>query len=1019
MLLFATFGALADVNITNIPVATGGASTGDKLLGVTNSTHAALVEIKFLNQLAAAYLLGSSNAYLGSFTGNGAGLTNLPGGLATNVPVLVAGTNIWIDVNGLTNTISTLDGIATTNYVGTYYYLQSNPSNFVTATVTNGLATTNYVGTYYYLVSNPSNYVTASVTNGLAPTNWVGQNFWSTNQSVPFDIYTNSSGALSNPLSATALAFQQGYGISRTWIESNNIAITTASIDTNTVITTNGGTFVGQILDNSVSSDSPSANQLVKASWVRSLFSGGTFLYNITNAHPVDATWYIASSTTNSSAQVRTYTGVTNNQYLGTGIMSTQAFTTVYSPMTVNAYLSFNTGGARAVSVKPEFYYVYTNLATNAVSNLLGDYDCGAQPLTAGTNLYTFVVSFPTVSSTNPFYVVRRFKVTSQNANPDVSIHGSGSTPSHISFNSPPATQVASSVYASNVISGGVLPAGTVSSTALTSGYALGNDGSVRIWTNSLPGVSIGGNSATSTMATNLYGYVNPKTFGALMDGIPLTNANITSGAASLTSTSAVFTVSDVGKWVLVWGAGPGGGTNSLMANISSFVSSTNVTLSINAGTTVSGGNAVYGTDDAIPVQNALNYCVSNGMVLDFPSGICVIKGVINNTVKKSILSIPNMGLAEGGAITPTFSPSITIQGRGYGGMGGGSYKCGWSGTWLVCVNATNVVSDSSFFQAGDDSSGSLAANMIKVVWKDIGIRLPGNPQMSALLMGYTSANALSGVAVDSGYGSYDPSAPQPTKSTSIAVEMSYSGMNGVGENTLQSVDITGFYRGLSASEHTHWQSGFIQLCSIGVYFPNAWHATLFDHIGFQRCATCFSTSGNGVSTSMMNALCVDIEKTTGGGKWYDTTYDVTDPSSVLHGFLFHTTTTAATPVPFTYSGATNLAKIPMFGGRFPSASLATNAPTDNFVLSATGSDGKWVAQSGSQTPWTSDINGSGYSLTNVNQITATNGLFITGTLYSPASMANGAIQLYNSNGVLFAICKDTGGTITTNKLAP
>jgi hypothetical protein len=60
----------------------------------------------------------------------------------------------------------------------------------------------------------------------------------------------------------------------------------------------------------------------------------------------------------------------------------------------------------------------------------------------------------------------------------------------------------AGSVAASNVTSGGVLPAGTVSSTALTAGYALGNDGSVRIWTNSLNGVSIGGNAATVTTVT-------------------------------------------------------------------------------------------------------------------------------------------------------------------------------------------------------------------------------------------------------------------------------------------------------------------------------------------------------------------------------------------------------------------------------------------------------------------------------------------------------------------------------------
>lgn len=60
---------------------------------------------------------------------------------------------------------------------------------------------------------------------------------------------------------------------------------------------------------------------------------------------------------------------------------------------------------------------------------------------------------------------------------------------------------------ASNVVSGGVLPAGTVSPVAMAAGLALGTDGSNRVWTNSLNGVSIGGNAATASAvnyATNL-----------------------------------------------------------------------------------------------------------------------------------------------------------------------------------------------------------------------------------------------------------------------------------------------------------------------------------------------------------------------------------------------------------------------------------------------------------------------------------------------------------------------------------
>lgn len=259
---------------------------------------------------------------------------------------------------------------------------------------------------------------------------------WHTNDIVPFDVYTN--GYDTTPLTVSALAFKEGVGMSRTWqtIDTNGVIIgeATSGWDTNFLnITTNGGLqFVANAY---VTQTNGFAGQSVpSADWVRSLFSGGSLLYNVTNQNPINTNWYMAANFTNDAGQVRTYNAVTNDQYLGFGIMSTQRYTTVYSPMTVNAYLGFNTGGGRSVSVKPEFYYSYDG------TNILGDYAATAQALSAGSNMYSWVISYPTVVSTNSegIYVHRRFKVTSQTANPNVSIYGSGSTPSTIGFANPP-----------------------------------------------------------------------------------------------------------------------------------------------------------------------------------------------------------------------------------------------------------------------------------------------------------------------------------------------------------------------------------------------------------------------------------------------------------------------------------------------------------------------------------------------------------------------------------------------------
>lgn len=76
--------------------------------------------------------------------------------------------------------------------------------------------------------------------------------------------------------------------------------------------------------------------------------------------------------------------------------------------------------------------------------------------------------------------------------------------PGGIFLNGPVTTTDAGgvSVYASNVVSGGVLPAATVSASTLTSGYVLGTDGTLRQWTNRVTLGRIDGNGGLG--ATNL-----------------------------------------------------------------------------------------------------------------------------------------------------------------------------------------------------------------------------------------------------------------------------------------------------------------------------------------------------------------------------------------------------------------------------------------------------------------------------------------------------------------------------------
>lgn len=77
-------------------------------------------------------------------------------------------------------------------------------------------------------------------------------------------------------------------------------------------------------------------------------------------------------------------------------------------------------------------------------------------------------------------------------------------------------------------------------------------------------------------------------------DRVSFSTASITSGTNTLTVSGASFVAGDVGKEILIYGAGASG--YSLAATITARSSSTQVTLSTNALTTVSGASGAYGT---------------------------------------------------------------------------------------------------------------------------------------------------------------------------------------------------------------------------------------------------------------------------------------------------------------------------------------------------------------------------------------------------------------------------------------
>jgi hypothetical protein len=152
---------------------------------------------------------------------------------------------------------------------------------------------------------------------------------------------------------------------------------------------------------------------------------------------------------------------------------------------------------------------------------------------------------------------------------------------------------------------------------------------------------------------------LTPQQFGAKGDVVSLTDGQVRSGAAVFISHKAAFTAADIGKTIIVTGAGPSG--NALVSTIQARVSKTTVTLAAKALASVSQALAYYGTDDTAAIRS----CVQNGTLL---GGICTIShGVtflVSNT--SSQITISGTTFVPGGAIdgsgTIVFAPRGSVD---------------------------------------------------------------------------------------------------------------------------------------------------------------------------------------------------------------------------------------------------------------------------------------------------------------------------------------------------------------------
>jgi hypothetical protein len=163
----------------------------------------------------------------------------------------------------------------------------------------------------------------------------------------------------------------------------------------------------------------------------------------------------------------------------------------------------------------------------------------------------------------------------------------------------------------------------------------------------STPAIAIGPITATGSttprfVADRFADALNVKDFGAVGDGKIVLGGSISSGSSTLTVSGGSFVAGDIGKQIVVEGAGSN--KNSLFTTIGSVTSATQVGLSASASSTVSNRRVVYGTDDSDAIRAARDAGLSQGRSVSFPTATYLLMKTSNGNTHTQFQNPSNSG---------------------------------------------------------------------------------------------------------------------------------------------------------------------------------------------------------------------------------------------------------------------------------------------------------------------------------------------------------------------------------------
>lgn len=378
----------------------------------------------------------------------------------------------------------------------------------------------------------------------------------------------------------------------------------------------------------------------------------------------------------------------------------------------------------------------------------------------------------------------------------------------------------------------------------------------------------------------------NVEAYGAVHDVQRVYDGSISASSTTLTSTTGGFAASDVGKNITISGAGVSGA--ELTTTIAAYTSSTQVTVTASASTTVSGTATVdWGTDDAAAIQAASDAaCAAFGGIVYFPKGIYGLWGALQTSVDGVN---PNSQIAVRAVTSSNYNNVYSIVFRGEAGYPISFYD----NTFAKGTILRSFIRGSGTRPAVIGGRGiSTAFNYTYLSIENMVIQVFTNGDTRPVELWGVNGENISGMSLSNSLaiadGSISAAALDPTANEVGGFFVSRSGNGGM--NTITNCSSSGFKYGWVIGEHTYGVNVFANGNIYGFTFPSANQEIKINGGAFCNKYNIFfpnaTTLGIAAGDAHVN-LTLGLENTVAcSGKWYSVTQDILDSGSYGHGVL-------------------------------------------------------------------------------------------------------------------------------------